>query len=826
MYYQSKLVSLLGGVVAVFFMHNAVAQVNETGAAESLLEEVIVTATKRAQASQDVGISLVALSSETLERNRVTDIRDIGRISAGVEFTGGSNGVDPFVVIRGVSMQATGPVNAPSNAVHVDEVPYSRSQFLNFPMFDLERVEVLKGPQGTLFGLAATGGTVNLITNKPTEEFEGYAKVAYGRFDEIDVEAAIGGSLTDTLQGQFAIKYQSSDGYYKSFGASLIDPDSIAVLATDQFDFTAVLADPKFGVSPADLLPGGFVQDSYALLRQSILDDVQNIGADNDYGDLDKIAVRGSLASQFGDNVDALLQLSYYRDDSEILQRELEGVDGTFIGTDGLPLRDRAGNPLPAQRFAIAHNIQDPTYDHRHFGLMLRFDIDIDFATLTTVTGFNDLDRTVRDNTDVSALPSQEQFMVTEDQVFTQEFRVASNSDSNLYWTGGFFFMNDQLSAQVNTPFRFKSANRLGGDFSTAYTEDVALWAIFANLEYNITDQVKLIGGARLNDENRQYAVLAIDGNPFGFRNADGFTLLEETSNRELPLERATPVNESNITWKAGLEWAPLDNVLLYANYSTGQSAAGFDGSAVTGLAEAITPVRGEEVTAVEIGFKTEWPELGLRFNGAFFTSDDDDIRISVQEKIFLGIFDPITGEELFTQGGVLVNAGNAEIDGAEFELQWVANEYFGIDANVSILDTEIVKFTGNRIANTPETIAAIEGSKLPDAPELTYRVGGWTEIPFGDYRLSASFNYIYRDEAFTRTANEDRKKLVDDYDLVNARVDFAPFDGPWSVGVWARNLFDEKYATALDGGEAANGFRRITRGAPRTAGVQLQYHF
>jgi len=830
---QSKILGLLAGVVATVFVHNAAAQGNETGASESLLEEVIVTATKRAQPSQDVGISLVALSSETLERNRVTDIRDIGRISAGVEFTGGSNGVDPFVVIRGVSLQATGPANAPSNAVHVDEVPYTRSQFLNFPMFDLERVEILKGPQGTLFGLAATGGTVNLITNKPTEEFEGYGKVSFGRFDEIDVEAAVSGPLTDSIQGRVAIKYQSSDGYYKSFGASLIDPASIPVLATDQFDFTSVLADfPKFGVAPADLLPGGFVQDSYARLRQSILDDIQNIPADDDYGDLDKFAIRAALSSQLTPDVDVLLQLSYFTDDSEIIQRELEGVNGTFIGTDGLPLRDRAGNPLPTQQFAIAHNILDPTYDHNHRGLMLRFDIDLDFATLTTVTGFNDLARVVRDNTDVSHLPAQEQIMTTNDQVITQEFRLASNSGGDLYWTGGFFFLNDQLSAKVDTPFRFKSANRLGGDFFTAYTEDVALWAVFGNVEYNISDQIKLIAGARLNDENRQYAVTAFDGNPFGpngtvgFVNAEGFTLLEETSDRQLPLERATPVNEDNVTWKAGVEWAPIDNILLYANFSSGQSAAGFDGSAVTSLAEAIKPVKGEKVDAFEIGFKTEWPDLGLRFNGAIFTSDDEDIRISVQEKIFLGIFDPITGEELFTQGGVLVNAGEAEIDGAEFELQWVANEYFGIDANVSFLDTEIVRFTGSRIDNTPESIAAIEGSKLPDAPELTYRVGLWGDIPFGDYRLSAAVNYIFRDDAFTRTPSEDPVKLIVDYDLVNARIDFEPFDGNWSVGVWGRNLFDEEYATALDGSEGPNGFRRITRGAPRTVGVQLQYHF
>lgn len=807
-------------IVAVATASNAGAQEEST---TPYYDEIIVTATKRAVNAQDVGIALVAVTDKMLKTNGVTDISDLGRLAAGVEFTGGSNGVDPFVVIRGVSLQATGPANAPSNAVHVDEVPYTRSQFLNFPTFDLERVEILKGPQGTLFGLAATGGTVNLITKKPTQEKEGYLNVRYGTFNEIDVTAAYGGAITDKISARLALKYQKSDGHQKSIGNTNIDFSNFAALASDQFDFTGVLADPKYGVTVADLLPGGFVQESY----ENLIASIPTIAADDDFGGLDKFAVRAGVTAELADNVDVFVQFSYFTDDSEIVQRELEGVNGTFIGTDGQPLRDRAGNPLPLEPFTVAHNIVDPTVDHEQYGFMMRFDIDLDFGTLTTVTGFNDLNRTVRDNTDTTSLPAQEQFMTTDDQVITQEIRLVSDGEKDLFWTVGAFFLSDQLSAIVDTPFAFKSANRLGGSFFTSYDEDVVHWALFANLEYALTDQFKLVGGLRYNNENRQYNVLARDNNPYGFRNADGFTLLEETSNRQLPLERATTVHETNVTWKGGVEWQPYDDLLVYANVARGHSAAGFDGSAVTSLTEAINPISGETVTNYEIGLKSDFPSVGLRFNSALFFSDYKDIRISVQEKIFLGIFDPITGEELFTQGGSLQNAGAAEIYGAEFELNWAPSEYFGVDARLNILDTEITEFTGNVIANTPESIAAILGSELPDAPGLTYNIGAWTDIPVTDgYRIRASANYVYRGDAFTRTVTEDARKLIESYDLVNGRIDLMPEGGNWSIGIWARNLLDQEYAVALDGGEGANGYRRITRGLPRTVGVELNYDF
>ncbi|MDM3870096.1 TonB-dependent receptor [Porticoccus sp. W117] len=779
-----------------------------------IMEEVVISATKRPQSAQDVSISVQAYSGTQLDRMGVEDVRDLGRLAAGVEFTGGSNGVDPFVVIRGVSLQATGPANASANAVHVDEVPYTRSQFLNFPTFDLERAEVLKGPQGTLFGLAATGGTVNLITKKPTEETDGYLDVSYGSFEELDITGAIGGALTERTNGRLAFKVQQSDGYMRSVGTTNVDRSNFPALVTDLgFNFDKHLDSGL--ITADDLGPDGFIQEAY----ENYVASIPTIAADDNYGDLDKFAVRGSIQSYLADNVSMYAAVQYYTDDSEILQREIEGVDGGPLGTDGLPVRDRAGNLLPTTPFTIAHNITDPTYDHRHLGWTLRFDVDLDNATLTTLTGFNDLYRVVRDNTDVSSISEQEQTMVTDNQVFSQEIRMVSNDDSDLFWTVGAFFLNDQLAAVVDTPFPFKGGNDFLGTFHTAYTEDVVHWALFANAEYNLSDNVKAIGGIRYNDENRQYNVQAFDGNDFGL----AISLMD--ANRNFPIDESPVVDESSTTYKLGLEWTPFDDVLLYTNISTGQSAGGFDGSAVTSLAEAINPIKGETVDAFEVGFKTDWVDAGIRFNGAFFMMDYEDIRLSAAERLQVGT--DSQGNPIFTQGGALVNAGNAEIKGAEFEVKWFANEYFGIDANVNIMDTEIVEFTGNRIATSPSKIEAIEGSRIPDAPELTYRAAIWSELPLSSgYKLFGSIDYIYRDEAFTRTVEEDRRKLIDDYSLVNARIELSPEEGNWTVGIWAKNLTDESYAVALDGGEGANGFRRITRGMPRSAGISLKYNF
>lgn len=789
-------------------------EVAEDTLEESRIEEIVITATKRPVSIQDTSISVQAYSGEDLAEMGVADVRDLGKISAGVEFTGGSNGVDPFVVIRGVSMQATGPANASSNAVHVDEIPFTRSQFLNFPMFDLSRAEVLKGPQGTLFGLAATGGTVNLITNKATFDREGYVNVSYGRFNDLRVDGAINGELTSNTAGRLAFFSQHSDGHLTSVGTTNVDRENFPELVTDLgFNFQKHLDSGL--ITQDDLGPDGFVQNAY----ENYVDSIPEIGVDNDYGGLDKFALRGSIVSELSDVVTMTAMLQYYEDDSEIIQRELEGVDGTFIGTDGQPLRDRAGNLLPDKPFTIAHNIVDPTYDHRHFGGSLRFDVDMDFATLTSLTGFNNLYRVVRDNTDVSSISEQEQTMVTDNQVFTQEIRLAGGADTDLFWTTGFFLMNDQLVAEVDTPFPFKGGNDFLGVFHTAYTEDVTHWALFGNLEYQLTDKINLIGGLRFNDENRQYNVEAFDGNPFGL----DVSLMD--ANRGFPIKESPVVDETSTTWKAGIEYTPTDDLLLYTSYSTGKSAGGFDGSAVTSLAEAINPIEGESVDSIEFGFKSDISAANLRINGAIYSMDYEDIRLSAAEILVVGFEQD--GTPITTQGGALVNAGKAEIKGAELEVKWAPSHFFGIDANMNIMDTEIVEFTGNRLATSPEKIAAIEGSQIPDAPELTYAIGLWSEFQVMDAMyLRSTVDYIYRDDAFTRTVEEDPRKLIESYGLLNARISLINESDNWTVSLWGRNLTDESYAAALDSGEGANGYRRISRGLPRTYGVELNYRF
>lgn len=784
------------------------AEVNKTENAK--IEVIMITSQKRVQNVQEVGIAVQAFNAEDLERMGVEDIRDLGRLAAGVEFTGGSNGVDPFVVIRGVSMQATGPANAPANSVHVDEVPYSRSQFLNFPAFDLERAEILKGPQGTLFGLGATGGTVNLITKKPSEDTDGYVDLSYSTFNTFDLTAAGNVELGDNTSGRIAVKLQKSDGHMKSIGTTNVDEANFQPFY-DSIDFT----DPidKGYIVQADVEPGGYVYEGY----QALIADQPDVAADDNYGGLNKVAIRASVKSQLADNVEMLAQVSFFNDDSEIIQRELEGVNSTYFDANGDPIVDRMGNLQPQTPFTIAHNIVDSTYDHQQFGATLRFDIDLDNdMTLTSLTGFNRLHRVVRDNTDTTALPAQEQTMVTDDQVITQEIRFTGKTD-NAFWTAGLFFMNDQLSAVVDTPYPIKSKNDFLGTFYTEYTEDVSTWGLFANIEYDLTDTVSLIAGVRQNDENRQYAVEAYDSNIYDiFDDKSGDSIMDQ--NRGFPISESPFVDESSFTYKLGANWKAYENAMLYVNYSTGKSAAGFDGSAVTGIGEATIPTEGEEVKSLELGFKTSGD--AFRFNGAFYAMDYDDMRISRQELLSGSV-----AEGTASYGGVLANAGKAEIRGAEFELQWVPVDYFGIDSTLNLMSAEIIEYEGGD-KDTAESIAAIEGSKVPDAPDLTYRVGLWTEHEIANYTLYASLDYVFRDEAYTRTVKEDPKKLMDSYALVNARVNLTPSSEDWSVSLWVKNLTDEMYATALDSSEGGNGYRRITRGMPRTFGIDFRYNF
>ena len=210
---NNKTQSIVAGLLAV-----TLCAFGLPGFAQSIIEEVVVTAQKREQNMQDVGIAVSSFSSTDMHELGMLRPEDLAGQTPGLDIKNALGAMNPVFTLRGIGLNDYNSNNNPSVGIYIDEVYMINGGFSAFQMFDLERVEVLKGPQGTLYGRNTTGGAINFITAKPTEDFEAYVDVKYGRWNTITTEGAVSGSLGENLNGRLAFSTIHSDGYYKNNG--------------------------------------------------------------------------------------------------------------------------------------------------------------------------------------------------------------------------------------------------------------------------------------------------------------------------------------------------------------------------------------------------------------------------------------------------------------------------------------------------------------------------------------------------------------------------------------------------------------------------------
>lgn len=425
---------------------------------ESFLEEITVTAQKRVQSVQDVGITISVLTGDDLTDSGVGDLLSIGQFVPGLDIKASQGNHNQMVSIRGIGLRTATPNTSPSAGVHIDDIYMSTPAYLSFPLFDLDRVEVLKGPQGTLFGKNTTAGTINFITRKPTQEQEGYITLSYGRFNAIGLEGAIGGGLSETLSGRVALKYSRSDGHQENLGTAGYD------------GFTLHPAVPQ--------LP--------------------KVERNSNWGGDDRFAIRGTLLWEPSDEVSITASLHHLHDQGEIWQFKTEGVDRNgFVPTD--------------DPHEISTN-EEPSVDLDMWGGLVRAEWDLGNTTLISLTGFEFLDRFMPNDEGSPTRLLQPNFE-NESNQFSQEIRLQSNDEGPFYWQIGAFYAEDSVDFD-----RFNIAIDLiqGASLGTRYKRDTEGWALFANTEYSFTDQFKLIAGVRYLEEKRDFDLFSNFRNPYG----------------------------------------------------------------------------------------------------------------------------------------------------------------------------------------------------------------------------------------------------------------------------------------------------------------------
>jgi iron complex outermembrane receptor protein len=547
-----------------------------TTSAYAQIEEITVTAQKREQALTDVSLSISAFTGDNLRSSGVENAKDVANLMSNVDIKGASLGdANPAITIRGVGMNNFNGNNNPAVGVYVDEVFLSSPALIGLAMMDVGRIEVLKGPQGTLYGRNASGGAINIISSKPTQDVQGFANLSIGDFEKTKFEGAIGGALSDTISGRVSALY---DRQGESFHTNLLNGQD-------------------FGDSENTGLRGQLAYDSerlsWNLGVQFQGQDMSNSPFTN-FGIIDPVT--------FGVCAPAL---SGRTDNTQCID---------FLGYSDTSDSDPFTHEFQPSRMA------DLRIDSDVVSVNFNLVYDFDAVTLTSITGYIAQDRDFGEN--IWSTPNELFAVVHNEEIdqLSQEFRLSGDTE-RATWVAGLFYSVDNFDS-LNTA---NSADIVGAFFGLdplIWTTDQETTAIaaFASADWSLTDTMTLVTGLRFTSEEVDFAG-GTDGILVGFGDVIPLTFVD------------TVFDDDAFSYRLALEYRPNDDSLWYGSVSTGFKSGGFFGDFTFDNSE-LTPFDSETVTAFEIGTKTTFAGGRAQFSGAAFLYDYEDIQTIVPSAI------------------------------------------------------------------------------------------------------------------------------------------------------------------------------------------------
>ncbi|WP_257548092.1 TonB-dependent receptor [Sphingopyxis sp. DBS4] len=569
------------------------AYAQEAGGGETANEgDIVVTAMKREERLQDVGATIQALSAENIRTARVAEIKDLAAQLPNVDIKETVPGALPTVTIRGIGLDDFSTVSSPAAGIYVDEVPLASPGLMSGNFFDLGRIEVLKGPQGTLYGRNTTAGAVNIVSATPGDSFAAFAKAGYGNFDTFDAEAMLNIPLSDRAQLRLGGKtIQQGRGYWTS---SLLE----------------------------DGAPGR-----------------------RDLGTRDIWLGRIQLALQPADGLDILLKAEGERSRSEMGVPQFNGTYGK--GTPFVPCAPVLQGRLDNKDCVDAYGYQN-SHDNPYQGDWVgRFPYNVDQVSLTgkirysagavditSITGYIDFSRLY--HIDVDATPLQQFDYDEKEDVrqFTQELRIGYRNDL-IDLVGGAFYSWDRVVGDNSNygddwPLLFLGA--ASGSGKTNYDQVTRSAALYADGTWHLADKIDLITGIRFTRERRHYA------GGTSFITASPLVGVDDTFIDDT-------IRDSNVTGRIGLNIRPRDGLLLFASVSRGRKSGGFF-SGFTNNESQLLPYRPETITAYEVGVKSEFGRA-VTLNIAGFYYDYKD------PQTFVRFIDPATDLSVQKVGNV-----------------------------------------------------------------------------------------------------------------------------------------------------------------------------
>ncbi len=794
-------------------------------------DEIIVTATKRAESLQDVSLSVSAFGEEQIERAGLDDVSRLELVVPGVNFSFAGN--DAKFNVRGANSSNTFGDNASIVGAFVDGVYKNRASQQSRALFDVERIEFLRGPQGTLYGRNTFAGALNIITAQPElGEKSAGIEATYQRFDRLTTEGFVNIPLAENVALRVAGQLDKGDGY--------------------------------------------------------IIND-----AGPDIGAQDERAIRASLLWQPNDQLDVTLRFQHAAEDG--LEAGLFGY--TFLcrteTADGLtdpfgpvtncnnPVRGSGGrgtaanDPNGGDPYRISQDYVRPV-DLFEYVYSAHIDYDFGPATLRSITSFTDFQNDIDFDFDFSPTPNSNGAYDEELSAFTQEFQLVSNGQGPLQYTAGLFYSNDELrqsfsiyqqtarddstrgsvvvpaiivnemgqtediTATLLTGTDIVSRDTvIGGFFADNAVVDTEYFGIFGELEYSISEKLRVIGGLRYNDESKE---LSCGGSNFsgGDRVVNVLPNLAGASPDVLPVRASEAFtfncdardqvrrdrSYDNVTWKAGVEYDVNPDVMVYLTGSTGYLSGAVSTGAETDE---------QESQVFEGGFRSRLLDGDLTLNGAVHITQYDNLLTQRQRP----------------EGGIVVtesvNGGEIDAWGIEFDAVWVPADNWTLTAAITYLDSEFGEFgqnnpyqafngrveatssiddNGVRSTGLSSIFIQQDGNTTPWSPDLTAAFSAAYTFDMGDKGQLTPYAQFYYSDGYN-TSNllaTDPNQQQDSFTKTDFRLIWDAPEGNYSVEAFVENLEDE--AVLARGNNNSDDIVQTSFLYPRNYGVTVKARF
>jgi len=747
--------SLAIGAAIVATSAPALAQ-DSASSSNSGIAEIVVTAQFREQSLQDTPLAITAVNAAMLEARSQTDVAQIADQAPNVTLRplGGSFGPAMGASIRGIGQYDFNPALEPGVGIYIDDVYYSSLTGAQFDLLDLERVEILRGPQGTLFGKNSIGGAIRLISRKPEGDGSGFMQATYGSRDRLDFRGGIDFTLAeDRIFARLSGVAHSQGGYVDVVDFQCANPTSTPALPIEG--------------SNSDCILGQEGGTSYQ-------------------------AMKGMLRFILSDRIEATISADYTHNDSEGAAVTLLATNVGGVQDLGVPYDNRF---VPSDRYTsyATFGIRDgvyPGYDgwlaenrtkYTGWGGSLTIDAELsDRLALKSITAYREFDTYWSGDPDVSPLS----LILSEETLtnwqFSQELRLTGEliDDVLNFTVGGYYF--DATTTYANR-VSFPYIGVPGYDFLGDDPVDSTTKAAFAHIELNPIERLGITAGIRYTDDTKVYNYSR--SNPDGTPNAavgsiDGY---------------AGTYKEDRFDYRIGIDFDVTDDIMIYAQRSTGFKGGGVNPRPY--VPEQVQPFSSETVDANEIGIKAELFDRRMRLNFSGFYNKYKDIQLTLLScPQYAPSFLPDDAAKAAFPCALPQNAGDATIQGIELETEIRPVDGLLIDGSISHIDA---KYTSIDAAAQNPNLQV--GSVLGNTPRWKGSFGIQYEIPVGNSGSSITprFDASYRSKIYTGSGNSARTQ-IDGYWLANARLTYRNDPGNWDLSLEVQNLFNEFYYVAI----------------------------